>query len=423
MILPLRVGLDARFTPGERGGVEQAALGLIHGLSQLTDGDEEYLCLIYAGTEDWIQPYLGGQCRVLPGPIVPRLPQPGYRRAVRSFLRRVWHQLSPVFGTHSVPLPRSDGTIERAGIEVMHFTNQLGFLTELPNIFQPWDLQHIHLPQFFTPRERQAREITFRAYCHQATRVVVPSHWGKRDLQQQYALPASKIAVIPAAPTPAIAVPTAADCEAVRRRHNLPEAFLLYPAQTWAHKNHLGLLDALARLRDEQQRVVTLICTGALNAFFPTIQRQLQALHLEQQVRFLGYVSSYELQCLYRLCRALIFPTKFEGFGLPLLEAFSAGVPVACSAVTCLPEIAAGAAVLFDPDQPAQIAGAIDRLWQDAALRQMLIQRGQIVAARYSWTQVARLFRAHYRQLARRPLLMDDKDLLVATDFNLGDTP
>ena len=419
---PLRVGLDARFIPGERGGVEQAMLGLAHGLSQLIDGDEEYYFLIYAGTEDWIKPYLSGACRTLRGPIAPRLYGPSTLRSVRTIARRAWHQASPILGARSVPLPRSDGTLERAGIDLMHFTNQTAFLTDLPSIFQPWDLQHIHLPHFFTPHERLARDITYRTYCEQAALVVVPSQWSKRDLIEQYGLPAQKIAVIPAAPALSIVPPTEAECNVVRRRHNLPEAFVFYPAQTWAHKNHLRLIAALAQLRDEQQREISLVCTGVLNDFYPTIQRQIRALRLEQQVTFLGYISPHELHCLYRLCRALIFPTKFEGFGLPLIEAFSAGAPVACSAVTCLPEIVADAALLFDPDRPAEIAAAIERLWTDAALRQTLIQRGRAVAARYSWVHVARLFRAHYRQLAHRPLSPDDQELLTASDFAVGDT-
>ena len=414
---PPRIGLDARFILGERGGVEQATLGLATGLSQLTDGDEEYYFLVYAGAEDWIKPYLSGACHALSSPNAPHIHQPSTLRPLRSIVRWVWHRVSPILGARSVLLPRSDNTIERAQIDLMHFTTQSGFLTNIPSMYQPWDLQHVHLPQFFTPRERLARDITYRAFCERAERVIIPSRWGKRDLIDHYDLPASKIAVIPAAPALPITPPTASDCEAVGRQFNLPKEFVLYPAQTWAHKNHLGLLEALARLRNEGKGEIPLICTGTLNEFFPTIQRRLRVLQLDRQVKFLGYVSPLVLRCLYQMCRALIFPTKFEGFGLPLLEAFSVSVPVACSAVTCLPEIADDAALLFNPDSPAEIAAALDRLWTDAPLCQRLIERGYAVSARYSWIQVARMFRAHYRQLLHRALTTEDRELLLASDF------
>lgn len=413
---PPRIGLDARFILGERGGVEQATLGLATGLSQLTDGDEEYYFLVYAGAEDWIKPYLSGACHALSGPNAPHIHQPSTLRPLRSIVRWVWHRVSPILGARSVLLPRSDNTIERAQIDLMHFTTQSGFLTNIPSMYQPWDLQHVHLPQFFTPRERLARDITYRAFCERAERVIIPSRWGKRDLIDHYDLPASKIAVIPAAPALPITPPSASDCEAVRLQLSLPKEFVLYPAQTWAHKNHLGLLEALARLRDEGKVEIPIICTGTLNEFYPTIQRRLRVLQLDRQVKFLGYVSPLVLRCLYQICRALIFPTKFEGFGLPLLEAFNAGVPVACSAVTCLPEIADDAALLFNPDSPPEIAAALTRLWNDAPLRQRLIERGYAVSARYSWIKVARQFRAHYRQLLHRALTTEDRELLLASD-------
>ncbi|MCX6000592.1 MAG: glycosyltransferase, partial [Chloroflexi bacterium] len=123
------------------------------------------------------------------------------------------------------------------------------------------------------------------------------------------------------------------------------------------------------------------------------------------------------LRCLYQMCRALVFPTKFEGFGLPLVEAFSVGVPVTCSAVTCLPEIADGAALLFNPNSPAEMAEALEQIWTDAPLRHRLIERGYIVVSRYSWIHIARSFRAHYRQLLKRTLTTEDRDHLLASDF------
>jgi glycosyltransferase involved in cell wall biosynthesis len=158
---------------------------------------------------------------------------------------------------------------------------------------------------------------------------------------------------------------------------------------------------------------VPLVCSGRLNEFIPIIKRHMKRLNLSRQVHFLGFVSPLELQCLYRLSSALVFPSKFEGWGMPITEAFLAGLPVACSNVTVLPELVGDAALLFNPDSPIEIADAIRRLWIDPALRETLIARGKLKAKSYSWDRTARVFRAHYRRIAGRALTDDDRALLV----------
>jgi glycosyltransferase involved in cell wall biosynthesis len=423
-VKPLRVGLDARLLSGTRGGIEQVIIGLAHGLSQLTDGEEEYLFLTYADSDTWLRPYVGGPCRVLTGPAAPRLPAGAMPRQLRPVLRFAFHYLSPLLGRRSVPVPRSEGTLEQAGVTLVHFTTQNGFLTNVPSLYQPWDLQHRHLPQFFTPRERLAREILYRTFCEQAAVVVAASVWGKHDLMRHYGLPPSKIVVVPGAPVlTAYRTPSSADLAAIRHKFALPEAFLFYPAQTWPHKNHIGLLEALAHLRDQRQLIIPLVCSGSQNDFFPRIMRRVHDLDLEQQVQFVGFVSPLEVRCLYQLCRGLIFPTQFEGLGLPLLEAMLANVPVASSNVTCLPEQAGGAALLFDPHEPEALVAAIHRLWTDEPLRRILVERGKRNAARFSWGHTARLFRAYYRRLTNWTLTGEDRELLAASEANLMEQP
>jgi len=412
----LRICIDARRITGRAGGVEQFVIGLASGLSKLSDGNEEYLFLTFAEQEDWIRPYVHGPCRILRGSAVPRLVR--WKLRVGRLLptvRDIWHKLGSPSWRASDSLPRSDGTIERAGIEVMHFTFQSAFLTDVPSIYHPWDLQDLHLPQFFSPRQRAGREVSYRAFCKQARMVCVAATWVKADLVKHYHLPEEKIQVVPAASVlEAYAAPRPEDLQAVRSKLHLPETFAFYPAQTWAHKNHLGLLEALALLRSRHGLRIPFVSSGRLNEFFRKIERQARRLRLTDQVRFLGFVSPLELQCLYKLCRCMVFPSKFEGFGLPLLEAFVAGVPTACSNVTCLPELAGDAALLFDPDKPEEIAEALRRLWTDEALRRTLIERGARNAARFSWERTARTFRAHYRRLAGRTLTEEDRALLEA---------
>jgi len=137
-------------------------------------------------------------------------------------------------------------------------------------------------------------------------------------------------------------------------------------------------------------------------------------LNLADQVEFLDFVSATEMRCLYRAARGMVLPTLFEGWGLPLLEAFSSGTAVACSNVTCLPAITQDAALIFDPRDIPAMAEACRKLWEDAELRQVLINRAKERASQFDWLYTARLLRAHYRRIAQRNITEEDYALLNA---------
>jgi len=147
--------------------------------------------------------------------------------------------------------------------------------------------------------------------------------------------------------------------------------------------------------------------------FFSKIKARLKKLKVESQVKILCFVSPLELKTLYRLCRGVVFPSRFEGCGLPLEEAFQTGAPVASANVTCLPEQAGDAALLFDSEKTADIAGAIKALSTDDALCSVLIEKGRRKVASLSWEKTAKIYRAHYRRLANCILTGEDKDLLL----------
>jgi glycosyltransferase involved in cell wall biosynthesis len=415
---PLRVCIDARLN-GVSGGVLSFLVGLASSLSGLTDGPEEYLFLTYPDCDDWLRPHLSGPCRLLAGEglgiktkrkLVARVP---LALSVWKGMRRVQQWLARP-EPRPVTIPLSSGLIERHGVEVMHFAQQGAFLTNVPSLYQPMDLQHLHLRQYFSDVDFQARETLYRTFCRQARTVIAISEWGRQDLIANYALPADKVWTVPLGGSvdhlPAPTTAAIADC---RRAHRLPEEFILLPAQTMPHKNHLGLLEALARLRDRRQLRVPLVCCGHRTDHYAEIRRQVRKLGLRETCRFLGSVSFGQLGCLYRLCKLVVFPTLFEGFGIPVLEAFAHSAPLACSNVPCLPEVAGDAARLFDPYDPDAIGEAITQLWTDAAARAELVRRGERRVQAFAWPRVARLFRAHYRRLANR-LTEEDRALLAA---------
>ena len=292
----------------------------------------------------------------------------------------------------------------------MHFVRQSAFLTELPSIYHPWDLQHLHLPEFFTPQQVLQRDLTYRAFCEAAERIVAASSWTKADLIEKMGIAEEKIVVIPVARDVDTApLPTPADLAATSAAFKLPERFLLYPAQTWPHKNHIRLVEAIAHLRDTRGVSIGLVLTGYQNEHFPEIRSAVRRLRLSEQVQFAGYVTPLQVQALYRLAVGLIFPSLFEGWGIPIVEAFEAGTPVACSNVTSLPSMVGDAALVFDPYDVESIASAASTLWSDEAERRQLSERGQARARLFDPEPIAATYRALYRHVAGRPMSPADQ--------------
>jgi glycosyltransferase involved in cell wall biosynthesis len=414
----LRIAIDARLQSGSSGGVESVLIGLAAGLSRISEhGQEHYYFLTYPGWDEWLQPFVTGRCTFL------HLPRPAESRwdarrtQLRSrapWLRNAW-RATPMLAGMTVRPPRSDGFVERAGMDVIHFPIQGAFLTDLPSIYHPHDLQHVHLPRYFSARERATREAYYRAFCRQARTVVVTSRWARNDVIEHYELPPEKVAIVPWAPVVTeYPQPTSQELASTRERLALPNTFILYPAQTWPHKNHLGLIEALAILKRDQELRVPLVASGFRTAYHRELVRRARQLGVHDQVHWVGFVTPLELQCLYRLATGVVIPTLFEAASGPLWEAFAAGVAAACSSVTSLPEQADGAALIFDPTNPSAIAAAIGRLWTDPLLRARLIDLGRRNVSRYSWDKTARLFRAHYRRVAGAEVTDEDRDLLDA---------
>jgi glycosyltransferase involved in cell wall biosynthesis len=174
----------------------------------------------------------------------------------------------------------------------------------------------------------------------------------------------------------------------------------------------LALFRALARLRDEEGLSVSLVCTGGESAYASVLLQHRKSLRLEDQVRWLGYVSAGDLRALFELCDGVVVPTLFEAASGPVWEAFVAGAPVACSNVTSLPAQVGDAAIVFDPHDDGAIVEAVRRLWLDDSLRRELGAKGRERVSEFTWERTARHFRAHYRRIAGRELDAADRALL-----------
>lgn len=376
----MRVGIDARLIDGLAGGVQQVLMGLAAGLSRASADGDEFVFLTVRDRDAWLRPYVSGPCRILAVEDPPAGPS-----LVARVLRRLRRDLGPV------PIPQPKPLVERERFDVIHLMCSTGFLTASPTIYHPWDLQHVHLPELFPPYVRRVREVWYRTFSERAAIVCVAAEFTRQDAIRHLGVPPGKIAVVPMAPI------TTEYREADVSSLQLPDEFLLYPAQTYLHKNHLRLIEALALLRDRDGLHIPLIATGTRNEFFyPDIARRVDELRMGDQVRFTGYVAPEVLATLYRRCRAMVFPSLFEGFGMPIVEAFHAGAPVASSNAASLPEVAGDAALLFDATSVDAIADAVRRIWTDGALRGALRERGLFRARAFSWDGTAAAFRALY---------------------------
>jgi glycosyltransferase involved in cell wall biosynthesis len=236
------------------------------------------------------------------------------------------------------------------------------------------DLQHVDLPQLFGRADRAYRAVAYHGSARRADRVITISAFVRERAIEALGLDPGRVVVGPLAVDHARFTPT-----------NEPrEGFLLYPARPWPHKNHTRLFEAFALLRRERPEL-RLVLTGG--GTFPALPDGVEAL---------GLVSGDELISLYRRAAALVFPSLYEGFGQPPLEAMACGCPVACSDVAALPEVVGDAARLFDPHDPQAIADAVGEVldapegWVDRGLRR---------AAGYSWQATARIHADVYREL------------------------
>ncbi len=183
----------------------------------------------------------------------------------------------------------------------------------------------------------------------------------------------------------------------MRARFELGEhRVLLSLSAKRAHKNLLALIGALARIAPERRPL--LVLPGYPTAHETELRERTHTLGIEDDVRFPAWVSAEELEGLWGLAEAFVFPSLYEGFGLPVLEAMARGVPVACSDASSLPEVAGDAALLFDPRDESAIARALSRLLDDPELRDRLRARGLARVAEFTWERTARLTLESYRR-------------------------
>ena len=252
-----------------------------------------------------------------------------------------------------------------------------------------YDLQYRAYPEFFSAEDAVHRERTFVEACRRSTMLTAISDFSRHEAIGQGGLDPAKIKTIQLQIS-SDRLRHAGKDETVMGRLDLgARKYLIYPANFWRHKNHEMLLTAFGIARNGGLASdIKLVCTGAPGARQQWLQRAAAGLGLAESVLFPGYLSNPEFLALMTNSAGVIFPSLYEGFGLPVVEAMALGVPVACSNVTSLPEVARDAAIMFDPRIPPQIAEAMIALVHDEELRTRLIEAGTVRAAGFSDSKI-----------------------------------
>ncbi|WP_337288944.1 glycosyltransferase family 1 protein [Candidatus Methylomirabilis sp.] len=262
---------------------------------------------------------------------------------------------------------------------------------QLPSVVSIPDLLPEFYPEFFWKDLLDWSRRRYPASCRGATKVITLSEFSRTSMVDRYGVAPEKIHVIPLAVGDEFYLPQDdVAIAAVKAKYAVPSEYAFYPANTWPHKNHATLLKALHLLRVKHGRRLSCVFTGVARGGHNALLKAAEEYDLAAQLRLLGYVEKYDMPLLYRGARFLIFPSLFEGFGIPVIEAMAADCPVLCSKVASLPEVAGDAALFFDPHDPEAIADAMNRILTDAELRQELVRAGRERSRQFSWERTAR---------------------------------
>jgi len=278
-------------------------------------------------------------------------------------------------------------------VQLFHATEHLlPPLRDVPTVLTVHDLVFRHLPDHHKPLNRWYLNLAMPLYCRRATHVVAVSEHTRRDLISAYSLPSSRITVIYEAPDVRFRPQPAEEIQRVRGRYALPEHFILSHGTLEPRKNYQRLVEAFSWLRREHRsggQGWRLVISGRKGWLYQPFFRRLEELGLGREVILLGRVPDEDLPALYSAAALFVFPSLYEGFGLPPLEAMACGTPVVCSRSSSLPEVG-GEAVRYFSSQSAQEMGrGMEEVLRDEALQAEMRERGFEQARRFSWEWAA----------------------------------
>lgn len=314
---------------------------------------------------------------------------PTHRPVVRIF----WEQLVQ-------PL-----ALRRTGVDLLH---ALAFVAPLaapcPFVVTVYDLSFLRYPEAFRPfNRRYLAHFTTRS-VRRARAVITISESTRRDVVNFLGAPPDKVHTIYCGVDEKFRPLPAAQVAAFKARHRLPDRFVLFLGTLEPRKNIEGLINAYAQWRRRDAQAPLLVLAGGKGWYYNQIFKLVESLNLTESIHFPGYVPQEELPLWYNAANLFVYPSHFEGFGLPVLEAMACGTPVITSTASSLPEVAGpdGAAQLVDPQNAGALAEALGRVMGQAELRRAMSRQGLVQAAKFSWQKTAAETVNIYRQVVQQ---------------------
>ncbi len=285
------------------------------------------------------------------------------------------------------------------GVDLFHATDHLlPYLARVASVFTLYDLTVRLHPEAHTALNRWFLTLMLPRFLRRASAVVAISECTRRDAARLYGLDEATIRVVPGGVHPRFHPAEPEASRAVRRKYALPERMILYVGTLEPRKNLATLLEAYRALKDGGISH-GLVIAGKAGWRYQATFRRLTQLGLEGEVILPGYIADEDLPALYSAADLFAFPSLYEGFGLPVLEAMACGTPVVCSNASSLPEVAGDAAILLDPRDAGAWARTMGRVLADPALAAELRARGLARATRFTWAACAQAMREVYRSL------------------------
>lgn len=359
------VGINAHLISGQesyrRAGIHHYITQL---LSHLPQSSEDFHYSIFTNHPPDLTPHPA--TRVVSGPWPTR----------HRVLRILWEQLAwPVMAA-------------RRELDLIH---SLAFVTPAlspcPAVLTVYDLSFVHHPERFPALQRMYLASQTRRSCRSARRVIAISQAGRLDIHTTLGVPLDRIDVVSPGVAPEFNVRSVAETDAFRQREGLPPQFILHVGTLQPRKNLPLLIEAFAKINRPE---LGLVLVGGKGWFYDDIFARVLELDLQERVRFAGYVPDADLPLWYNAAAVLVFPSVYEGFGMPVVQAMACGTPVIAANASAIPEAAGGVARLFDAQDVGALAHELATVLDQPQLAATMREQGLQQARRFTWEQAGR---------------------------------
>jgi glycosyltransferase involved in cell wall biosynthesis len=286
--------------------------------------------------------------------------------------------------------------------DLIHVQYTAPLFTEVPMVVTVHDVSFIEHPEYFTALRRAQLRLTVARSVKQAAHIITVSEFSRDAILRTYDIPPEKVSAIPNAANPEFRVIGRERAQkAVHDRLRFDTPFVLSVGDLQPRKNQIGLITAFSKLLTDHPHLKHhLVLTGKETWFTPKVREAARSCGFASRIHFTGFVSDGELMELYNACDCFVFPSFYEGFGLPILEAMACGRAVACSNTSAMPEVADGAGILFNPHKTEEITRALKDVLLDVELRSRMERLGLQRAAAFTWKKSARATLDVYAKVA-----------------------